>query len=41
MILIFMLIVVAALPLMAAISYRNIKILEQGEGALKLAKAPI
>jgi len=41
MTLLFMLIVVAGLPFLAAVSYRNIKILEEEEGALQLAKAPI
>jgi len=36
-----MLIIVAGLPLLAAISYRNIKTLEKEEGDLQLAKAPI
>lgn len=39
--LLFMLIIVAGLPFLAAISYRNIKILEKEEGELHLAKAPI
>jgi membrane protease YdiL (CAAX protease family) len=39
--LLFMLIIVAGLPLLAAISYRNIKTLEKEEGELHLAKAPI
>ncbi|MFN5334542.1 MAG: lysostaphin resistance A-like protein [Bacteroidota bacterium] len=39
--LLFMLIIVAGLPLLAAISYRNIKTLEKEEGDLHLAKAPI
>ena len=37
----FLLIIVAAMPLMAAVSYRNIKTLEAEDSELKLSKAPI
>jgi membrane protease YdiL (CAAX protease family) len=39
--LLFMLIVIAGLPLLAAISYRNIKTLEAEEGQLHLAKGAL
>ena len=41
MTLLFMLIIIAGMPLLAAISYRNIKILESEEKNLQLSKAPI
>ena len=41
MTLVFMLIVIAGLPALAAISYRNIKSLEAEEDQLQLAKGPI
>ena len=41
MTLLFLLIVVAGMPLLAAISYRNIKTLEAEETDLKLAKTPV
>ena len=41
MTLLFLLIVVAGMPLLAAISYRNIKTLEAEESDLKLAKTPV
>jgi membrane protease YdiL (CAAX protease family) len=41
MTLLFMLIIIAGMPLLAAISYRNIKTLESEETDLQLSKAPI
>ncbi len=41
MTLLFMLIIIAGMPLLAAISYRNIKTLESEEKNLQLSKAPI
>ena len=41
MTLLFMLIIIAGMPLLAAISYRNIKTLESQETNLQLSKAPI
>jgi membrane protease YdiL (CAAX protease family) len=41
MTILFLLIIVAAMPLMAAVSYRNIKTLEAEDSELKLSKAPI
>jgi membrane protease YdiL (CAAX protease family) len=41
MTLLFMLIIIAGMPLLAAISYRNIKTLESQETDLQLSKAPI
>lgn len=41
MTLLFMLLIIAGMPLLAAISYRNIKTLESQETNLQLSKAPI